>query len=380
MLGNGRLEAMCFDGTKRLCHIRGKLRKKVGASWPSHVWEALRCAEWAFPRWWGSEGSAPTDLCPICLPCRCGLTSQTSSWWDSEITRSVARAHMRKSRTAFAGVSTKEIFAFAGHQSRRHPEVQHRRGAQLESLRRAARQRCAHTPALFRPLTPPLLPFLITGGHDFWPLVSTSTAKINEDNFGPEDDDIQFDDCGYGDDDDVDEVRSSHPWWLIPSEELSSSCLCFLCLQIWRPATRGDAGILPEMLQLGYFELTRRTDNEYFLMKSADLIQFINTPWIYSSWKRVTSLLCKVNFTWREMDASTLSGWSHSLGGSWIGQLIGELPALSNLDLCLLHCGAPSVSCVSFFVTHAIITEVYLTTNAATFKKCIYIHFTLSGI
>lgn len=32
MLGNGRLEAMCFDGTKRLCHIRGKLRKKVGTS------------------------------------------------------------------------------------------------------------------------------------------------------------------------------------------------------------------------------------------------------------------------------------------------------------------------------------------------------------
>lgn len=29
MLGNGRLEAMCFDGTKRLCHIRGKMRKKV---------------------------------------------------------------------------------------------------------------------------------------------------------------------------------------------------------------------------------------------------------------------------------------------------------------------------------------------------------------
>ena len=28
MLGNGRLEAMCFDGTKRLCHIRGKLRKR----------------------------------------------------------------------------------------------------------------------------------------------------------------------------------------------------------------------------------------------------------------------------------------------------------------------------------------------------------------
>ena len=29
MLGNGRLDAMCIDGVKRLCHIRGKMRKKV---------------------------------------------------------------------------------------------------------------------------------------------------------------------------------------------------------------------------------------------------------------------------------------------------------------------------------------------------------------
>ncbi|CAK5065570.1 unnamed protein product [Meloidogyne enterolobii] len=29
MLGNGRLTAFCFDGKQRLCHIRGKLRKKV---------------------------------------------------------------------------------------------------------------------------------------------------------------------------------------------------------------------------------------------------------------------------------------------------------------------------------------------------------------
>ncbi|TIB77857.1 hypothetical protein E3Q23_01052 [Wallemia mellicola] len=29
MLGNGRLEASCFDGVKRLGHIRGKMRKKV---------------------------------------------------------------------------------------------------------------------------------------------------------------------------------------------------------------------------------------------------------------------------------------------------------------------------------------------------------------
>lgn len=32
LLGNGRLEAYCFDGVKRLCHIRGKLRKKVWIS------------------------------------------------------------------------------------------------------------------------------------------------------------------------------------------------------------------------------------------------------------------------------------------------------------------------------------------------------------
>lgn len=29
MLGNGRVEASCYDGERRLAHIRGKLRKKV---------------------------------------------------------------------------------------------------------------------------------------------------------------------------------------------------------------------------------------------------------------------------------------------------------------------------------------------------------------
>jgi len=29
MLGNGRLDAFCFDGKTRQCHIRGKMRKKV---------------------------------------------------------------------------------------------------------------------------------------------------------------------------------------------------------------------------------------------------------------------------------------------------------------------------------------------------------------
>ncbi len=29
MLGNGRLEAYCFDSVKRLCHIRGKIKNRV---------------------------------------------------------------------------------------------------------------------------------------------------------------------------------------------------------------------------------------------------------------------------------------------------------------------------------------------------------------
>eukprot|EP01111_Echinosteliopsis_oligospora_P000082 TRINITY_DN1007_c0_g1_i1.p1 TRINITY_DN1007_c0_g1~~TRINITY_DN1007_c0_g1_i1.p1 ORF type:complete len:152 (-),score=42.60 TRINITY_DN1007_c0_g1_i1:40-495(-) len=42
MLGNGRLEAHCFDGTKRLCHIRGKLRKKVWVNQGDIVLVGLR--------------------------------------------------------------------------------------------------------------------------------------------------------------------------------------------------------------------------------------------------------------------------------------------------------------------------------------------------
>ena len=32
MLGNGRCECYCFDGSTRLGHIRGKMRKKVWVS------------------------------------------------------------------------------------------------------------------------------------------------------------------------------------------------------------------------------------------------------------------------------------------------------------------------------------------------------------
>ncbi|KAI3635670.1 hypothetical protein MIR68_006308 [Amoeboaphelidium protococcarum] len=44
MLGNGRLEAMCFDGQKRLAHIRGKMQKKVWINAGDIVLLSLR--EW----------------------------------------------------------------------------------------------------------------------------------------------------------------------------------------------------------------------------------------------------------------------------------------------------------------------------------------------
>ncbi|ODV86320.1 hypothetical protein CANARDRAFT_190830, partial [[Candida] arabinofermentans NRRL YB-2248] len=42
MLGNGRVEASCFDGTKRIAHIRGKLRKKVWMAQGDIILVALR--------------------------------------------------------------------------------------------------------------------------------------------------------------------------------------------------------------------------------------------------------------------------------------------------------------------------------------------------
>ena len=42
MLGNGRLEAICFDGKTRLAHIRGKLLKKVWITTGDVILVALR--------------------------------------------------------------------------------------------------------------------------------------------------------------------------------------------------------------------------------------------------------------------------------------------------------------------------------------------------
>merc|ERR1712060_310305 len=42
MLGNGRCEVACFDSVKRLCHIRGKMRKKVWVNQGDIVLVSLR--------------------------------------------------------------------------------------------------------------------------------------------------------------------------------------------------------------------------------------------------------------------------------------------------------------------------------------------------
>merc|ERR1711870_178643 len=42
MLGNGRCEVQCFDNVKRLCHIRGKMRKKVWVNQGDIVLVSLR--------------------------------------------------------------------------------------------------------------------------------------------------------------------------------------------------------------------------------------------------------------------------------------------------------------------------------------------------
>ncbi|PVU99497.1 hypothetical protein BB559_000666 [Furculomyces boomerangus] len=42
MLGSGRLEALSFDGVKRLAHIRGKMRKKVWVNQGDIVLISLR--------------------------------------------------------------------------------------------------------------------------------------------------------------------------------------------------------------------------------------------------------------------------------------------------------------------------------------------------
>lgn len=134
MLGNGRLEAMCFDGTKRLCHIRGKLRKKVGSSRPSphtflstasthrkppDVELSRRILGVTQPLWmWPFGLSWPRvqvkqfsvtlpNFCCVLFSFRFGLTHQTSSWSDWEITRCVYRSpvpgwtNSRKTRQQF---------------------------------------------------------------------------------------------------------------------------------------------------------------------------------------------------------------------------------------------------------------------------------------
>ena len=76
MLGNGRLEAMCFDGVKRLCHIRGKLRKKVWINQSDIILVGLRDYQASFPFTSFFSNSAHIHILTIYIlcsgcPCRC---------------------------------------------------------------------------------------------------------------------------------------------------------------------------------------------------------------------------------------------------------------------------------------------------------------------
>lgn len=113
MLGNGRLEAMCFDGTKRLCHIRGKLRKKVGmtrapsVAFSHHhtrthrgnsvVWRRVSIFSGSRrQRVCGSQSAAwpcATHPCFVLFSSRSGLTRRTSSWSGWGIIRCAGRSH-----------------------------------------------------------------------------------------------------------------------------------------------------------------------------------------------------------------------------------------------------------------------------------------------
>lgn len=42
MLGNGRLEAHCFDGVTRICHICGNMRKKIWINTADIILVSLR--------------------------------------------------------------------------------------------------------------------------------------------------------------------------------------------------------------------------------------------------------------------------------------------------------------------------------------------------
>jgi initiation factor 1A len=57
MLGNGRLEAYCYDGITRLCHIRGKMRKQV---WVAVVraCAVARCGRLSGAEPWCARGRA----------------------------------------------------------------------------------------------------------------------------------------------------------------------------------------------------------------------------------------------------------------------------------------------------------------------------------
>ncbi len=70
MLGNGRVEAQCFDGEKRLAHIRGKMRKKVRRA---------------------NINISIMSINALCRACRSGSTKETLSFCHCGTSRMIRR-------------------------------------------------------------------------------------------------------------------------------------------------------------------------------------------------------------------------------------------------------------------------------------------------
>ena len=127
MLGNGRLEAMCFDGVKRLCHIRGKLRKKV-ILLPDVRYGLLNCTV---------------------LFRRFGSTSLTSSWWVSVTIKMPRRTLSRSTLRMKPGTSSLMESSLSPSRSMRRSTLL----AEIWMTTSSSMMSTAMTPAVTTPMT-----------------------------------------------------------------------------------------------------------------------------------------------------------------------------------------------------------------------------------
>lgn len=117
MLGNGRLEAFCMDGVKRLCHIRGKMRKKVWVNTGDVVLVGLR--------------EYQDEKADVILKCVMGGRAATGGRGG----RLAADEGRARTGTAASWGDRRVLTP-----TLRFPQVHGRRGPVPQGLRRAARQ------------------------------------------------------------------------------------------------------------------------------------------------------------------------------------------------------------------------------------------------